>query len=104
MQIKKCHFCNTDIYPEEQRYRVTIRIYPDLDEEYLSEDPCSEEIICQEECHRNACTQEEIDDEEFIQEAQLIICKNCQNQFSENPFMKESLLFIGNETHQKTVH
>ncbi len=103
MHIQKCHFCNAPIYPGEKRCGVTIRIYPDQDEDFQwEEEGCPG---CLEECVSEACGWEEGEGpEEFFQEAHLVLCKECQDQFLANPSLKENLIFLRREVHQKTLH
>ena len=46
MQTNKCHFCNAPIYPGEKRCGITIRIFPDQEEDFLWEEPCPEDGVC----------------------------------------------------------
>ena len=110
MQTNKCHFCNTPIYPGEKRCGITIRIFPDQEEDFLWEEPCPENGVCMEECLSGMCEWEEGDvgdvevEEEFFQEAHMVLCKECQDQFLSNPSIKESLFFLRREPSHKTVH
>ena len=109
MQTSKCHFCNTAIYPGEKRCGITIRIFPDQEEDFLWEEPCSENGVCLEECLSGVCgcgwEEGDVEEEEdFFQEAHLVLCKNCQDQFLSNPSIKESLFFLQKEPNHKTVH
>jgi len=109
MKLDKCQLCSSVIDPAKKRYRLTIRVQPDQDEQIPDEDICSaDECMCsrdsaiQDECIRELCQQsEEVD---FFQEMQLVICEACQVRFSKNPYMQECLLFIGNEAQPKTIH
>ena len=105
----KCQLCSKTIAPEKKRFRLTIRIQPDQDEDVGDEDSCSaEECLCsiesalQEKCFNEFRLEEK--DPDFFQEMQLVICEPCQVQFSKNPFMQECLLFISREAHPKTIH
>ena len=107
MHTSKCHFCNAPIYPGEKRCGITIRIFPNQEEDLLWDEPCSETAACLEECLAGVCGWEEEDvemEEEFFQEAHLVLCKDCQDQFLSNPSIKESIFFLRKEPHHKTVH
>jgi hypothetical protein len=110
MQTNKCHFCNAPIYPGEKRCGITIRIFPDQEEDFFLEEPCPENGLCMEECLLGICGLEEEDvgdvevEEEFFQEAHMVLCKDCQDQFLSNPSIKESLFFLRREPSHKTVH
>ena len=105
MQVRKCHLCSNYIYPGEIRCLISIHIFPDQNDEILWDeiDPEDENLIdeCFEEgclCGGDECLGED------IREAHIILCKNCQDQFLENPSVKENLLFPRKETQSKTFH
>ena len=110
MKLIKCQLCSRAIDPGKKRFRLTIRVQPDQDEQFPDEeDICSaDECMCsmdndiQDECLRDLCKQSE--DVDFFQEMQLVICEACKIRFSKNPYMQECLLFIGNESQPKTIH
>lgn len=105
MHVRKCHLCETDIYPGEKRCRVTIRIFPDQDDLTPWEDEDLEEPCCGSECLAGDCAwDEETEEEEWVQEADLVLCTECQERFLDNPTLKESLLLLRKEAPQKTLH
>ena len=105
MEIKNCHLCNIPIYPGEKRCLIAIHIFPDQDSELLFEDACSD--MCphfDDPCDNMPNFEyDEIQGETF-QEVQLVLCKDCQDQFMKNPFVKDNLLFFHKENETKTLH
>lgn len=82
-----------------------------MEEDFLWEDPCPGEDrcpgedVCPGECLSGACEWEEGEvEEELFQEARLVLCKSCQDQFLSNPSMRESLFFLRREPNHKNVH
>jgi hypothetical protein len=109
MDIKKCHLCSTDIFPGEIRCMIAIHIFPDQEDDIFMENFCAEEECPMTGCADDACgcadeEQGEEQGEELFQEVNLVLCKDCQDQFMKNPFVKENLLFLRNESNAKTLH
>ncbi len=105
MEIKNCHLCSVPIYPGEKRCLIAIHIFPDQDSEVLFEDTCSDSCPNQEDSFGSIADFEfdEIEGEMF-QEVHLVLCKDCQDQFMKNPFVKDNLLFYHKENETKTLH
>jgi len=105
MEITRCHLCNVPIYPGEKRCLISIHIFPDQEEEIIWEDLTPEEECALEECSEEFCACEDADDqEELFREAHLVLCKDCQDQFMKNPFIKENLFFFKKEMETKNLH
>ena len=105
MEIKKCHICNADIFPGEKRCIIAIHIFPDQDDEIFLENFCPEDDCPMSECMEDVCGCS--DDEnmgEHFQEVHLVLCKDCQDQFLQNPTVQENLLFLRKESDIKTLH
>ena len=105
MQIRKCHLCNSFIYPGEIRCLISIHIFPDQNDEILWDDIDSDDDSYMDDCLEDGCFcgADECLGED-IREAHIVLCKNCQDQFLENPSVKDNLLFPNKETQSKTFH
>jgi len=107
MDIRRCHLCNVPIYPGEKRCLISIHIFPDQEEEIIWEDLASDEDDCpMDECSGECCACEDADNQEddIFREAHLVLCKDCQDQFMKNPFIKENLFFFRKEIESKNFH
>jgi len=105
MEIKKCHLCSADIYPGEKRCMIAVHIFPDQEDDIFVENFCPEEECPMAECMDDSCgCADEEQGEELFQEVHLVLCKDCQDQFMKNPFVKESLLFFRSESDSRTLH
>jgi len=106
MDIKKCHLCSADIFPGEKRCLIAVHIFPDQQNDVFLESFCSDEACPMTECADDACSCEEDEDfsETVFQEVQLVLCKDCQDQFMKNPMLKENLIFLRSEAEHKTLH
>lgn len=108
MGTPKCQLCNTYLYPGDRRYRLNICICPDQDDDCPGTGLCGADI--QDDSSLPAGLEEELwqedgeEEREFCQEASLILCQECQDQFLQNPVVRENLLFPVRESQTKTVH
>ncbi len=117
MTIKKCHLCQTPIYPGEIRYRILIGIYPDYDDDGYEDDLISEdgqalegdaaqedEVAWEESGECFWAESQAYGELEIPREAHLILCEECQESFLNSPFVKENILFLRKDPPQKTLH
>jgi hypothetical protein len=105
MEIRKCHLCDADIFPGEKRCLIAVHIFPDQDNDLFLDQACSDEKCSLPECMEEMCDCGEDDlAEELFQEVHLVLCKDCQDQFMKNPFLKENFLFLRSESESKTLH
>ncbi len=105
MEVRSCHLCNIPIYPGEKRCLISIHIFPDQEEDILLEDACAEGECPMEDDMEDFCNcHEEENQEDVFREAHLVLCKDCQDQFLKNPFIKENLFFLRKEVETKNFH
>ena len=108
MAIQKCHLCNTYLYPGDKRYRLKICIFPDLEDDHLSGGFCPADAVeggpLGEALEDDLCLEECEEAEECCQQASLVLCKGCQDQFMQNPVVRDNLLFPVKESPIKTLH
>ena len=103
--MKRCHLCNIPIYPGEKRCLIAIHIFPDQEEDIFLDDVCTEDQCPFEDFEEDFCDCDEMETQgEVFREAHLVLCKDCQEQFLKNPFIKENLFFLRREVETKTVH
>ena len=108
MAIQKCQLCNMYLYPGDKRFCLKICIFPDPEDDSLGAGFCPEDELdggpLGEVLEDDLWLEECEDERECCQQASLILCKNCQDQFLQNPVVRDNLLFPERETLTKTVH